>query len=126
MGACAVRPQSLKCWGEGDGGGGGQGGLDHRLHTLKPTDSIPRSIYRSNPISVFSQFPPTGQLEGSRTAISPCIYPFTSPSTSILPSILLHMTYGTPSISLCQSPLAICVWYKHYHFYAASTPADSG
>lgn len=110
VGACAVRPQSLKCRGRGGRGS------NHRLHTLKPTDSIPWSIYRSNPISVFSQFHPTGQLAGSRTAISPSIYPFTSPPTSILPSILLHMTYGTSlPITLCQT-LTICVWSTHLPF----------
>lgn len=53
------------CWDHSLWNGRGRGpGVDHRLHTLKPTDSIPWSVYLYNPISVFSQPPPTEHLAG--------------------------------------------------------------
>lgn len=105
-------------------GGGGAGGRpqtahteSHRLHSL---------IYLSDPICVFSKFPPTEQLSGSRTPISPSIYPFTSPSTRILPPILLHMTYGTPSSVFVSHSSSVMGTHNIFDCYAALTSADSG
>lgn len=124
VGACAARPQTHKWW--GGGGGGGAGGRpqtahteSHRLHSL---------IYLFSPtLSVFSRnSPPTEQPPGSRTPIPPSIYPFTSPSTSILPSILLHMTCGPPSSVFVSHSSSLMGPHNILDFYAAPTSADSG
>lgn len=92
--ACAVRPQSLQT----------VGGNDHRLHTLKPTDSSPRSI---STFPFMFSLPPTEHLEGPQTPLPSSIYKKPLSSTSIPSSIHLPPFSWPPlyvlSISLCQA-----------------------
>lgn len=76
MCACAARPQSLQT----------VGGNDHRLHTLKPTDSSPRSI---STFPFLFSLPPTEHLEGPQTPLPSSIYKKPLSPTSIPSSIHL-------------------------------------
>lgn len=105
-------------------GGGGPGGRPQTAHT--ESHRLHSPLYRSDPICVFLKFPPTERLSGSGTPISPSIYPFTSPSTSILPSCLLPLTCGTPSSIFVSHSSSVMAPHNIFDCYAALTSADSG
>lgn len=101
LGACAARPQSLQT----------VGGNNHRLHTLKPTDSSPQSIYLTIPIFVFSPpyQAPSGVTDSNSSIHLPGPFilhqhPFIRPS----PSFTWPPQYLS-SICLCQT-LTICTY----------------